>query len=96
MPDCCAFCGEQDTRVLKERHHLLGVANSPETLLICLNCHRKITETQNSVAPYVRSRNASEEDRRAYVDVTIGAALELFGKYLKERGLKHGNRNKSL
>lgn len=95
MPECCAICGEQDTRVLKERHHLFGVSNSPETLLLCLNCHRKITEAQNSLAPSFRSRNASEKDKRAYLDVTIGAALELFGKYLKERGL-HGNRSASL
>jgi hypothetical protein len=89
---CCCCCSEDNPAVLKEYHHLLGRSH-PETLLVCFNCHRKITASQQKLAPKLRSNKVSEDDRRAYMDVTIGAALELFGKYLKERGLKYGNRS---
>jgi len=86
------MCGISDNRVLiLDKHHLLGRANSKEWVYLCLNCHRILTTSQNSMAPKIRRKNADEEDKRAYIDTTMGAALELFGKYLKERGLKHGN-----
>jgi len=91
---CCAICAEDDPRVLREHHHLFGKASSPETLLICFNCHAKITQTLNQLSPKVRS--AKNTDKRAYIDVTVGVALELFGKYMKERGLKYGDRSKGI
>lgn len=85
------MCGEDDPRVTMEAHHVFGRANSEETLIICQNCHRKLTYDQNKLAPKKRNRKASKKDRLAFEDVSIGSALELFGKRLKKRGLeKHG------
>ncbi len=50
----CAVCGEDDPRVLKEEHHIFGRMNSTETIVLCRNCHDKITSKQNELAPLDR------------------------------------------
>ena len=95
---CCVLCGESDKLVL-EKHHWIGRSNAKEikfinikeTVLLCLNCHRKITNTVNRLPPKVR-----KENKEAYINSTMGAMLELYGKYLKEKGLKHGDRIESI
>lgn len=82
----CTQCGEDDPTVLKELHHIFGRANSPETMLLCHNCHDKITYAQNKLPPKARSKNAKPEDKGAYEDVTTGRYLELVGKRLQKRG----------
>jgi len=84
-------CGEDDPSVLKEEHHLFGRANASETILLCHNCHDKITHVQNKLPPKARSKGAKPEDKQAYEDVTTGRYLEIVGKRLQKRGLdKYG------
>ncbi len=84
----CMQCGEDDPRVLKEEHHIFGRANSPETIILCHNCHDKITHDQNKLPPKVRKRSATPEDKQALEDVTTGSYLELIGKRIKKRGME--------
>lgn len=42
---CCVICGETDWRVL-ERHHLAGRAHDKTTVIVCRNCHRKLSDAQ--------------------------------------------------
>lgn len=41
----CGTCGERDYRTL-ERHHVAGRKHDPDTVFICANCHRKVTDDQ--------------------------------------------------
>lgn len=41
----CGTCGEADDRAL-ERHHVAGRKFDPATMVICRNCHRKVTDDQ--------------------------------------------------
>jgi hypothetical protein len=88
----CAICGEEDSRALKEYHHIYGLANSPDTILLCYNCHTKITQDQNLLAPKVRRRRSGKANMKNFEDVSMGSLLELIGGQLKKRGLgKHGD-----
>lgn len=47
----CVGCGEDDWRCL-ERHHAAGRASDPETVILCRNCHRKLSDpSDNAEAP---------------------------------------------
>ncbi len=41
----CGTCDESDDRVL-EAHHVAGRKNDPATVIVCRNCHRKVTDDQ--------------------------------------------------
>lgn len=41
----CIYCDEDDPLVL-ERHHLAGQAYGEETIIVCRNHHRKLSDTQ--------------------------------------------------
>jgi hypothetical protein len=93
----CKTCGEDDFRVIKEYHHIYGRNNDPEIIILCHNCHDKVTYDQNSsFSSMDRSKNANKKAKKAVEDVSIGSLLEIIGTHLKRRGKKHGNRSKSL
>lgn len=41
----CGMCGETDWRCL-ELHHVAGGGRDPVTVIICVNCHRKVSDDQ--------------------------------------------------
>jgi hypothetical protein len=41
----CGACGEGDDRTL-EAHHVAGRKCDPSTVIMCRNCHRKVTDDQ--------------------------------------------------
>lgn len=41
----CSQCGETDDRCL-EAHHIAGRAYSEDTVILCRNCHRKVSDDQ--------------------------------------------------
>jgi 5-methylcytosine-specific restriction endonuclease McrA len=93
----CAICGEDDPRILMEAHHVFGRANGKEVLILCKNCHSKVTLTQDLLPPKKRSKHANEADRRSFEDASIGSLLELIGEKLKKRGLgRYGRCRKSV
>jgi len=46
IPCACSVCGENHPAVQYERHHPAGRANSGETILVCRNCHDKLSDAQ--------------------------------------------------
>lgn len=79
------MCGEEDPVVL-EKHHNFTRNASEEVVLLCKNCHAKITNEQNKVSPKSRSKDASYLEKLAYQLVTIGAMLRDTGKQLIKIG----------
>jgi len=41
----CGVCGESDDRCL-EAHHVAGRKHDDATVLVCRNCHRKVSDDQ--------------------------------------------------
>ncbi len=79
MSNSCSICPEDDPRVLKEYHHIFGRSRA-ETILLCHNCHDKITKRQNEFPPFARKKIASPKLKRAYTNRSIGSLLEVIGK----------------
>lgn len=81
MSNACSICGENDLRVLKEYHHIFVKGYSSEKVLLCHNCHDKITYEQNKLPPKVRKAKTG-----IYLIVTVlrsvGALLEVIGRNL--------------
>lgn len=82
MKERCCLCPEDDPRVTKEYHHIFGKNNNSETILLCHNCHDKITKTQNKFPPFARKKNAPKLLKIAYAIRSVGALREVEGKQL--------------
>jgi len=84
MPNC-ALCPENNPVVLNEfeAHHIFGKAYSSDTVMLCKNCHTKITFEQNLLAPKYRSGKTSKL-------ITLFAIYSCFSllKLIGENGIK--------
>lgn len=81
----CGTCGECDYRVL-ERHHVAGRKHDPDTVVICRNCHRKVSDDQQD---HLACEPGSDQMLHAIGLFLIGLAdlLELILQKLTEFGL---------
>lgn len=52
----CAVCGEDDPHCL-ERHHIAGSKFDDETVVVCRNCHRKLSDRQKDHPPAIGKRS---------------------------------------
>ncbi len=75
----CAFCGESDPRCIEE-HHIYGRANSDETVFVCLNCHRKITDRQESYKELLTHQEKKPKERMAARLYSRADLLELLAE----------------
>lgn len=53
----CGACGETDWRC-QEAHHVAGQRHDATTVVLCANCHRKVTEAQKDHPPPVSDGDA--------------------------------------
>jgi hypothetical protein len=47
----CTLCSETDPRCM-EKHHIAGRKYHPDTVLVCRNCHRKLSDDQLDHPPH--------------------------------------------
>jgi hypothetical protein len=47
----CAMCAETAWQCM-ELHHVAGQHHDETTVLLCLNCHRKVSDDQKSLPPF--------------------------------------------
>jgi hypothetical protein len=50
----CVHCNESDSRCL-ERHHIAGKKHHEDTVILCRNCHRKLSDQQFDHAPFLNA-----------------------------------------
>jgi hypothetical protein len=80
----CIYCDECDPRCL-ELHHIAGKKNDPTTIIVCRNCHRKLSDLQKDHPPQTeRPRNAMEEIGRFLLG--LADIFELLIKKMREFG----------
>jgi hypothetical protein len=82
-PRCC-ICPEDNPHCL-ERHHIAGQAYGSDTIIVCRNCHRKLTDLQND---HPKSMGASPDLVESIGRFLLGIAdlFELLIKKLREFG----------
>ena len=56
----CGTCGETDWRCM-EAHHIAGRHFDDETVILCWNCHRKVSDDQKDHPPIHSDANALME-----------------------------------
>lgn len=82
----CVLCGEQDEETLSSRargetgvsvlelHHIAGAANDEETVVLCLNCHRRMSARMPGYGVDLRWRDRAPGPERL-VPVLRGLAV---------------------
>ncbi len=78
----CVICGEDDWRCL-ERHHIAGLRNDDETVIVCRNHHRKLSDAQKDHPDPIGSPPDPLE-RIAHFLLGIADLFELLIKRLRE------------
>lgn len=78
----CPSCGESDWRCLEE-HHLAGRSFDDATVLICSNCHRKITDAQKDHPHVIDGSSVQPSERLGHMLLGIAELLALFVETLR-------------
>ena len=85
----CIICQETDWRCLEE-HHIAGRAYHDDTVIMCRNCHRKVSDVQKDHPPKTKGSLTEHEKIGRFL---LGLAdfftlltirLREFGEYLIE------------
>lgn len=90
-PDvACALCGEQEPTILQpttpsrsvlESHHAAGKANDDELLVVlCSNCHKKVTAEQYDVGALPSGRASSDLERLELALRSLGVFFNLLAE----------------
>jgi 5-methylcytosine-specific restriction endonuclease McrA len=96
---CCRICGEDDLSCL-ELHHLEGEAFGATLIVLCRNCHRKVTDLQKDHLPQAGKRPTTDESighfllGQADLFVLLAMKLKEFGEHLIERARLAGKAGK--
>jgi hypothetical protein len=81
----CQICGEEDifsmatekvkaTKSILEKHHLLG-KHEGEEIIVCLNCHARLTDEQLDYPEGVMADNRTEEMKAVHYFLAVGSIL---------------------
>lgn len=81
----CVVCGETDSRCL-EQHHIAGQKFGTETVPVCRNCHRKLSDDQRDY-PAPVGGEPSLLERIGQFLLNLADLLQLAVVKLKEFGL---------
>jgi hypothetical protein len=79
----CANCGENDDRCL-ELHHIAGRMHSEDTVILCRNCHRKVSDDQKD-HPKCGSTSTKAQSI-GYQQLGLAGLFALLAISLKESG----------
>jgi hypothetical protein len=95
-PVRCGFCGEPDARCI-EGHHVLGSANAADTMLLCRNCHSKMSDRQQDLPEGFLSHNTelSSAEGMAGMLLSIADLIEEFFRFVVEQLRKLAQRLQS-
>ena len=91
----CAMCGESDWRII-EQHHVADYGRDKTVVLLCRNCHRKVSDDQkDNPAPLACGEPMLETIGHFLLGLadmlrTIAPRLQAFGRWLIEyaRGMQ--------
>lgn len=78
----CVVCGEKDPRCL-EAHHIAGRAFDGQTVPVCRNCHRQLSDTQKD-HPGKNGDPPGLLERIAHYLLGLGDMLHLIADRLKQ------------
>lgn len=81
----CGVCGEDDTRCL-ELHHLAGCKRDGTTVIVCRNCHRKLSDDQRD-HPTSGPSDRTKLDAIGHFLLGLSDLLRIVGDRLYEFGL---------
>jgi len=83
----CKLCGESDWRVLMEEHHIAAKRNGDETVIVCRNCHAKLSDGQRDHAAPPGGTPMQREQLANFLDGLVDLLYELavFVKQWSER-----------
>lgn len=91
----CKLCGESDPRCL-ERHHLAGRQFGDAMVIVCRNCHRKLSDAQYDHPPQLDQSPPEEMERLGHFLVGLGdffaqlaTALKDIGRFIIEQVKTH-------
>jgi hypothetical protein len=79
----CVNCGENDDRCL-ELHHIAGRVHSEDTVILCRNCHRKVSDDQKD-HPKCET-TATKGQSIGYQQLGLADLFALLAISLKETG----------
>jgi len=82
----CKCCPESDPRCL-ERHHIAGRQFSDATVILCRNCHRKLSDAQYDDPPRHDRSPPEDMERVGHFLLGLGNFLSRLAITLKEIGL---------
>jgi hypothetical protein len=78
----CFCCGENDPECL-ELHHIAGKAFGSDLVIVCRNCHRKLTNAQKD-QPKVSCVEPTMEERILHYRLGLSALLKQFAEMQPE------------
>jgi hypothetical protein len=95
-PVRCVLCGETDARCL-EAHHIYGRANSEEKVIVCRNCHRKLSDRQQDLPEGFLSHKETLPSAEALAGMLLSIAdlIEEFFRFVVEQLRKLAQRLQS-
>ena len=81
----CVLCGEADWRCL-EFHHISGRAYGEEGVLMCRNCHRKVSDPQKDHPPALTDSQPVLLERVGHFLAGLADLLEMLAAVMRGYG----------
>jgi hypothetical protein len=92
----CVFCNESNPHCL-ERHHIPGRGFGDEVVIVCRNCHRKLSNSQKGHSSKINDPPSLDERVEHFLDggadflVVLADSLRKYARELDERTRSNAN-----